>query len=121
MKFIKDVVVKGQQYGRKIGYPTANLIANYLEIQFGVWATRAVYDNQWYDSISYFSKNTADEKIFETHFFDFDKQIYGENIEVMLVQFLREPIHFDFQEKLIEQMKKDCVKTKDILNKLYKS
>jgi riboflavin kinase / FMN adenylyltransferase len=115
MQLINGKVIKGQQYGRKIGYPTANLITNDLEIQYGVWATRAVHDNQWYDSISYFSKNTSDEKIFETHFFDFDKQIYGESIEVTLVQFLREPIHFDSQEKLIEQMQGDCARTKEIL------
>jgi riboflavin kinase / FMN adenylyltransferase len=118
MQFIKGNVVSGQQYGRKIGYPTANLIMNNLEITFGVWATSASYNNEWYDSISYFSKDSKDQKTFETHFFNFDEQIYGECIEVKLIKFLREPIHFDSEDELIEQMQKDCKTTKEILKKL---
>jgi glycosyltransferase involved in cell wall biosynthesis len=121
MQFINGKVVSGQQYGRKIGYPTANLIMKYLEIPLGVWVTKALYNNQWYDSISYFSKNSINEKIFETHFFNFERQIYDENIEVKLIQFLREPIHFDTQDELIKQMQNDCNKTKQILEKLPES
>ncbi len=115
MELICGNVIHGQEYGRKIGYRTANLIQEELEIQFGVWATRVLYLDDWYDAISYFSINSKGEKIFESHLFNFEKNIYGECIKVNLVKFLRESIHFDSQELLIDQMKKDCLLTLEIL------
>ncbi len=115
MQLIKGRVIHGQKYGRKIGYKTANLVAQNLNIQYGVWVTRVFYNNIWLDAISYFSVNSSDQKIFESHIFDFDKEIYDEDIQVKVIQFLREPINFDSEELLIQQMQKDCIKAKAIL------
>ena len=115
MELICGTVIHGQEYGRKIGYRTANLLQNELQIQYGVWATKVLYLDSWYDAISYFSVNANGEKIFESHLFNFEGDIYGEQIKVNLIQFLREPIHFDTEVLLIEQMKKDCLLTEKIL------
>jgi riboflavin kinase / FMN adenylyltransferase len=120
MELIYGEVVQGQQYGRKIGYPTANIITNDLTIEFGVWASQVFYANKWNNSISYFSIDSRNKKVFESHIFDFDKEIYGEFIEVRPVQFLRPPEHFDSEKELKEQMVKDCIITKEILENLPK-
>ena len=116
MNSISGMVIQGQKYGRKIGYRTANLLQDNLCVEYGVWVTKVLYDNNWYDSISYFSINSKNEKIFESHLFYFDKYIYGEKIEVLLIQFLREPFDFDSEELLIKQMIKDCSLALDIHN-----
>jgi riboflavin kinase / FMN adenylyltransferase len=118
MELIYGEVVLGQQYGRKIGYPTANIVMDDLIIEFGVWVSQVLYSKKWYNSISYFSIDSKNTKIFESHIFDFDKEIYGDLIEVRTVQFLRSPEKFDSETELKEQMKKDCLIAKKILENL---
>jgi riboflavin kinase / FMN adenylyltransferase len=114
MQCINGMVMKGNQHGRLIGFPTANIIVKDLKIQYGVWATKTVYLKKCFYSISYFTLRENLE-LLETHIFDFEKEIYGESIQVELVEFLRPPIHFDSEDKLIEQLQNDCQKTKEIL------
>jgi riboflavin kinase / FMN adenylyltransferase len=114
MQFVNGKIIQGKRHGRLIGFPTANIIIKELEVSYGVWATKTFYVDKWFDSISYFTQRNGLE-LFETHIFDFEKEIYGKSIKVELVEFLRAPIHFDSQERLIEQLQNDCKKTKEIL------
>ena len=120
MQFINGKVTQGKKHGRLIGFPTANIIVEDLKIQYGVWATKTLYLGRWLDSISYFTQREGLE-LFETYIFDFEKQIYNEHIEVKLIQFLRSPVHFETEEKLVTQLKSDCILTKEILSKLPES
>jgi riboflavin kinase / FMN adenylyltransferase len=113
---LTGIVVHGRQEGRKIGFPTANtdpkFYKNYLEgLEYGVYATRTLWNGKVYDSISNYGTAPVynfEKILFETYIFDFDFEIYDEQITVEVVEFLRPVLNFDSVESLIIQIQKDC-------------
>lgn len=106
-------VIHGDARGRTLGYPTANQLADKSLIvpKYGVYETRVNVSGKSYKGVSNIGIRPtyrADEALCETNIIDFDGDIYGENIEVELVRYLRGEIHFDSAESLINQMKLDC-------------
>lgn len=110
---LEGVVKEGLKIGRTIGFKTAN-----LDIEFdvvlpknGVYKTKTKYNNKTYNSITNVGNNPTisnlDYKSVETHIFNFDKEIYGENIEVEFLGKIRDEIKFSSKEELIMQIKKD--------------
>jgi riboflavin kinase / FMN adenylyltransferase len=114
-------VVKGRQLGRTIGFPTANVQVqkNYKLIpKNGVYACRISLRNQSYNGIMNIGNRPTVEGVGRTqevHIFDFDDDIYGENIKIDVIDFIRDEIKFESIEKLITQIKSDCNKAKNIL------
>ncbi|MGN1479059.1 MAG: bifunctional riboflavin kinase/FAD synthetase [Acutalibacteraceae bacterium] len=106
-------VIHGDARGRTLGYPTANQLADESLIvpKYGVYETRVHVSGRCYKGVSNIGIRPtyrADRALCETNIIDFDGDIYGENIEVELVRYLRGEIHFDSAESLINQMKLDC-------------
>jgi len=90
-------VVKGQQIGNKIGYPTANLELGdkfKLTPKDGVYAAYAVYDGERHRAMLYIGRRptlkNSDERTIEVNIFDFNKTIYDDSIKVELVDFIRD-------------------------------
>lgn len=113
-------VVHGQALGRKLGYPTANLrIRSEPSPMTGVMATWArINGGPWLPSVSNLGRRPAvggGEPLLEVHFFDFDEDIYGQRLDVQFVAKLRDELHFDSLDALVEQMKKDDKAARDIL------
>lgn len=113
-------VVHGQALGRKLGYPTANLrIRSEPSPLTGVMATWArINGGPWLPSVSNLGRRPAvggGEPLLEVHFFDFDEDIYGQRLDVQFVAKLRDELHFDSLDALVEQMKKDDKAARDIL------
>ena len=85
---MSGTVVKGQGRGRKIGFPTANILVESGRIipKNGVYRTTTVINNMEYHSITNVGVNPTfkDNKktIVETNVFDFDEVIYGEDIRI---------------------------------------
>ncbi len=117
--YMEGIIVRGKQLGAKLGFPTANIIsANELVPHLGVYATYTILNNKKHKSITNIGiKPTfgGNEIIVETHIFDFDKDIYGELIQIQFVSFIRPEIKFDNINILIENIEKDCKKAKKIL------
>lgn len=120
---IEGVVEKGDQRGRELGYPTANMsIAGLHAPKFGVYAVRLDVlsgDNAGtYDGVAslgvrpMFGENVPN---FETHVFDFRGDLYGAEMSVALVEYLRPEEKFDSLEALIAQMDADSARARDIL------
>ena len=120
---IEGPVVGGEQRGRELGYPTANMSIDGLHPpKFGVYAVLVeVQDGP--DAGSYhgaaslgvrpmFGVNTAN---LETFIFDFSGDLYGATLSVALVDFLRPELKFDGLEPLITQMAADCASARCIL------
>jgi riboflavin kinase/FMN adenylyltransferase len=91
---IEGVVQKGQQLGRKLGIPTANVpLGEYVAPRFGVYATRTrLKDGRQLGGVANIGVNPTTgvvEPRLEVWIFDFDEDIYGETIETDLIAFIR--------------------------------
>lgn len=111
---IKGNVIHGFKIGSKeLGYPTANIELNFRYIipKEGVYLSYVVYQNDRYLALTSIGTNptitdSRDIKI-ETYIIDFNKKIYGEEISIEFIEWVREQKKFDTKEELIEQMDKD--------------
>lgn len=114
-------VVMGDQRGRELGYPTANFnLSTTCLLAQGVYAVRARLGERLFDGVASFGKPMFDihHSPFEVHIFDFDEDIYGQQIEVALVSHIRGQMTFDGLDELIVQMDADSKKAKAALQAL---
>jgi len=114
-------IIEYIQRGRNLGYPTANLDMsfNYVMVKEGVYLTKTIVDGKEYFSFSSVGHNpTFDNKksTIESHIFDFHEDIYGKDIELCFLKRLRDNIKFNSIEELIEQLKKDEIKCRELIN-----
>ena len=116
----KGIVIKGDQRGRILGFPTLNLLLpNEMAIPpDGVYANRVCIDGVWYNGVG----NIGDNPTFmnqyhrcEVHVFDFDRNIYGHEVTVQFISYLRGEIKFNALQDLIDQMKIDEAQALSIL------
>lgn len=105
-------VIKGQQLGRKLGYPTANLrLSEPPSPLTGVFAIRARWDDSgWHDGVANLGTRPAvggEGFLVEAHIFDFKGNLYGQRLEVEFVKKLRDETHFEDIDDLVVQMRED--------------
>jgi riboflavin kinase/FMN adenylyltransferase len=105
-------VVRGAKLGRKLGFPTANLkIRAHPEPLHGVFAVFVrTTAGAWLPAVSNLGwRPVVDgkEPLLEVHFFDFDKDLYGQRLEVQFVAKLRDELDFASIDHLVIQMKQD--------------
>ncbi|MFI5196698.1 MAG: bifunctional riboflavin kinase/FAD synthetase [Chitinophagales bacterium] len=115
---MKGTVIHGNKLGRTLGYPTANIQPQEREQIIpanGIYAIRALHDNKKYNgmlSIGYNPTITDIKELrIEVNLFDFDKQIYGDTLEICFIKKLREEQKFDSIEALKKQLHRDKVDT----------
>jgi riboflavin kinase/FMN adenylyltransferase len=113
-------VVRGARLGKKLGFPTANLRIRArpspLQGVFAVFARQA--GGHWLPAVSNLGYRPAvggREPLLEVHFFDFDKDLYGQRLEVQFVAKLRDEMDFDSLDDLIVQMKQDETQARNCL------
>lgn len=109
---ITGVVVPGKNLGKQIGFPTANIEpdVHYIIPKHGVYKTYIIIDGKKYLSATSIGTNPTfdeDEVKVETYIIDFDDDIYGREVELELVEYLRPMITFDSVDDLVKQMKED--------------
>jgi riboflavin kinase/FMN adenylyltransferase len=117
---ILGTVVGGDNLGKKIGFPTANLSAH--SEQFppdGVYFAEAALDGTIYPGVVNLGvRPTVTEKtdrILEIHLFDFDRDIYGKDLEVRFVRFLRPELKFENIETLVRQITIDVQQARTLV------
>jgi riboflavin kinase/FMN adenylyltransferase len=119
--FVNGTVVKGHSLGKTLGFPTANVKVNYpfkLIPKDGVYAVRFCVRNTKYNGmLNIGNRPTFDgkEQSIEVHLFDFDGNIYAEDVRVEFVKRIRDEQKFDGKEALIAQLKADEERAKGIL------
>ncbi|NNM17284.1 MAG: riboflavin biosynthesis protein RibF, partial [Croceitalea sp.] len=110
---LTGTVTKGKGLGKKIGFPTANLkIAEDYKLipKNGVYVVKSTLNQNTVHGMMNIGVNpTVDGKArsIEVHFFDFDKNLYNEKIQVQLVRKLRDEHKFDSIEDLQKQLMAD--------------
>ena len=118
----KSTVVSGHQRGRLIGAPTINqhFDKNFVLPRKGVYASVTVVDGKEYPSVTNIGLRPSFENEdfrSETCILGFSGDLYGQNIEVRLLEYLRDEIKFDSMEKLSEQIEKDAKKSTELFVK----
>ena len=112
-------IVEGQKKARKINFPTANMEPdNHILPKKGVYCVEVVYSGKKYFGISNFGvRPTVDgsKLLLETHIFNFDEEIYGNELTVRFLTFIRSEQKFGNFDLLTEQIKKDIETAKDYL------
>lgn len=117
----QGLVVKGRQLGRTIGFPTANvhLAENYkLTPSNGVYAVKIFVRGKWYKGIMNIGNRPTVEGIGitrEVNIFDFDDDIYGEDVVVEIIDFIRKETKFNGLEELKAQIHADVAFCKTLL------
>ncbi len=107
------VVEHGEQRGRTIGFPTANLhLGDLIHPRHGVYAVRArlAGEDDWRGGVANFGRTPTTgirDPLLETYIFDFDGDIYGQQLEVALVRFLRPELKFDSIDDMVARMHQD--------------
>jgi riboflavin kinase/FMN adenylyltransferase len=108
---MKGTVIKGDRRATVMNFPTANLVPGELiHPKKGVYAIRARCINKWSNGIANFGERpTVDGKrlLLEAHLFEFNQDIYGKELTVEFLTFIREEKKFDNFASLAEQVQKD--------------
>ncbi len=111
-------IIHAKGLGKKMGYPTANLklIDNFVIPKFGVYDTDIIINGERFRASTNIGTNPTVEhdgiKI-EAHILDFNRDIYGEIVELELLGFVRPELKFDSIEELFKQIAKDVLVTRN--------
>ena len=117
---ILGTVVRGDNLGKKIGFPTANLSAH--SEQFppnGVYFAEATLDGTLYPGVVNLGyrptvSSGQSERVLEIHLLDFDRDIYGEDLEVRFVRYLRPEKKFENVDALVCQIQLDVKQAREL-------
>ena len=116
---VAGTVVGGAKRGTGLGYPTANLtLPRGTALAHGIYAVRVYVDGRRLDGAAYLgTRPTFDdgEAVLEVFLFDFDGDLYGRQIEVEFIDFVRADAKFAIAAALQEQMAKDCDRAREML------
>lgn len=120
---IEGEVIAGDRRGRTLGFPTANLMLDdYVRPAAGVYAVRVGVPDPagiaWHDGVANIGRRPTiggDLERLEAHLFDFDGDLYGESVCVMLIAFLRPEKKFDGLAQLQAQIADDCARARALL------
>lgn len=117
---ISGRVVHGQKLGRKLGFPTANLRLQRRVIPLnGVFAVRAsgagLQSAPAVASLGTRPVVNGIEPLLEVHVFDYDGDLYGQQLQVEFIARLRDELWFPSLDALVQQMQQDAVQAREIL------
>ena len=117
---ILGTVTRGDNLGKKIGFPTANLSAH--SEQFppnGVYVAEARIDGELYRGVINLGirptvSSGKSERVLEIHLFDFNRDIYGHDVEVRFLKFLRSEKKFQDLDTLVQQIRQDVEQARQL-------
>jgi riboflavin kinase / FMN adenylyltransferase len=116
---ILGTVVRGDNLGKKIGFPTANLSAH--NEQFppnGVYFAEATLQGEVYPGVINLgyrpTVSSQHERVLEIYLLDFDRDIYGEDLEVRFIRYLRPEKKFENVDALVRQIEIDVAQARNL-------
>ncbi len=118
---MRGTVIHGDKRGRQIGFPTANMeLGSYLRPRFGIYAVTGrvlATGRELMGAANLGVRPSFDPPIelLEPYFFDFEGDLYGQEVEVELRHFLRPEARFENMDQLVAQMTRDCEEARRLL------
>jgi len=115
---VYGTVVRGHKRGTGMGIPTANIQSEKVIPGCGVYAVFAKVEEEMHQGVINLGFNPTfgnGSLSVEVHLFDFKGDIYDRNIEIFFIERLRSEMKFENTEKLVEQIRKDIARARDIL------
>jgi riboflavin kinase / FMN adenylyltransferase len=122
MRF-KGMVKKFTGRGRDLGFPTANIEINDLDLEDGLYLAKAWIGKEEHKALAFIGMNKTfneTDRRAEIYILDFNEYIYSHELEVETIKKIRDVIKFETPEKLIEQMKKDELIAREFFSKYNK-
>ena len=128
---VLGTVVRGVCLGSRLGFPTANVNPHHEVLPpTGIYAVKVIFENQILNGVCYigrratFGKERAGHKgpditSIEVYIFDFNRNIYGKEIEIYFVKKIREDKRFICAPALIKQIKKDLIIARKLLARFH--
>lgn len=108
---MQGTVIRGNQKASKINFPTANIIpSNLIKPKKGVYVVKVQYINKYINGIANFGVRptiSGKKLLLEVNLFDFNQDIYGKELTVEFLTFIRDEKKFDNFTLLTEQIQKD--------------
>lgn len=117
---IEGIVQGGDQRGRELGYPTANMVlSDYQRPRYGIYAVRVTLsdgtEHPGVASLGVRPTFQPPQELLETHLLDFEGDLYGTRIEVALHAFIREEKKFESLDDLVAEMRNDEAEARRLL------
>ena len=117
---VKGKVIRGHGEGKKLGFPTANIEpTSPLSLPFGVYACRVRIEDKKYNGVLHWGPRIVfgeTKPQCEVYLLNFSKNIYRKTIEVEIAGFIRPSQKFSTLGHMVNEIKRDCVKAKQILD-----
>jgi len=112
-------VIHGEQRGRHLGYPTANIrLDKNCGLKHGIYAVRVGRGAERYDGVASFGRRPTFDNgaaLLEIFLFDFKGDLYGAALDVAFIAFIREELKFESVEALVRQMDDDSARARERL------
>ncbi|MEP1306174.1 MAG: bifunctional riboflavin kinase/FAD synthetase [Balneola sp.] len=121
---LNGIVIHGDKRGRTIGYPTANLKAehpNKVIPKDGVYVVKVRVEGEWFNGMMNIGNRPTfkeAQKALEVNIFEFDKDIYGQTIQVRFLKRLRDEVKFSGIDELVAQLDQDKQLSLDFLERI---
>jgi riboflavin kinase / FMN adenylyltransferase len=120
---VESRVIQGDQRGRTIGFPTANMsIDHYQQPKFGVYAVRVGLamdgGTVWQDGVANIGRRPTigkEDILLEVHLLDFNQNLYGQKLRTAFVERIRDEKKFSGLDELKQQISLDCETAKTML------
>jgi riboflavin kinase/FMN adenylyltransferase len=117
--FVTGRVIEGDKRGRELGFPTANLrLDPDCRLRYGIYAVRVGIGDKRYDGVASFGIRpmfATPTPLLEAFLFDFSGDLYGREIDVAFIGWIREEMQFAGVAALIAQMNKDSAQARAML------
>jgi riboflavin kinase/FMN adenylyltransferase len=119
--FAAGEVIHGEKRGRELGFPTANIrLDPSCKLKHAIYAVRAHVGGKSYEAVASYGRRPQFDNgapLLETFLFDFAGDLYGQELTVEFVGFIRDEAKFDGLDALIAQMNRDSEQARVLLKK----
>src|SRR3954447_15963439 len=114
--FVTGQVIHGEKRGRDLGYPTANIrLDKNCALKHGIYAVRVGMGGRRFDGVASFGRRPTFDNgtpLLEVFLFDFKGDLYGAELDVAFIAFIRDEAKFDSVDTLIKRMNEDSARAR---------
>ncbi len=114
--FVTGTVIHGEKRGRDLGFPTANIrLDKNCELKHGIYAVRVGRGAERLDGVASFGRRPTFDNgapLLEVFLFDFKGDLYGAELDVAFISFVRDELKFDSVEALVNRMNDDTTRAR---------